>query len=414
MKTKAAVLYEMGLPRPYAESLPLVVDEITLASPGPGEVLVEIAAAGLCHSDLSVIDGSRPRGMPMVLGHEASGIVREIGPRSKQQTADSRQQTAINSQQSAISEQQAGRSSEQLATSSQLAVGDHVVFSWVPVCGRCHYCTTGRDALCEPGGDANIAGTLLNGARRFTDSRSHPPQACQHHLGVSAFSQLTVAAQESLVKIDPGVPLGLAALFGCAVMTGVGAVLNTANIEAGSSVAVFGLGGVGLSALMGARAAGADPLIAVDQVEDKLKLARELGATHTINAAKDDPVAAIKEIGHGGADYAFESVGNATVLVQAYECTRRGGTTVTIGLPAPDRMFAVPALGIVAEERTIKGSYMGSCVPRRDIPRYIEMYQAGLLPVDKLHTHSLRLEDINAGFDRLARAQAVRQIIDFT
>jgi Zn-dependent alcohol dehydrogenase len=385
MKTRAAVLYEMGRGQPYAESLPLVIDEITLEGPGPGEVLVEIAAAGLCHSDLSVVDGSRPRVMPMVLGHEASGIVREVGPTGP---GDS--------------------------TGAEFAPGDHVVFSWVPVCGRCQYCLAGRGALCEPGGDANVAGTLLNGARRFTDSRSQPPQACNHHLGVSAFSQFTVAAQESLVKIDPALPLGVAALFGCAAITGVGAVFNTARVQTGSSVAVFGMGGVGLSAVMGARAAGADPIIAVDRVDDKLKLARELGATHTVNAAQDDPVAAIKDVGRGGADYAFESVGNETVLIQAYESTRRGGTTITIGLPAASKKFTVPALGIVAEERTIKGSYMGSCVPRRDIPRFIEMYQAGLLPVDKLHTHTLRLDEINAGFDRLAQAAAVRQIIDFS
>lgn len=387
MKTKAAVLYEMGLAQPYAQSSPLVVDEITLDAPGPGEVLVEIVAAGLCHSDLSVVDGSRPRVMPMVLGHEASGIVREVGPSGR---AETNQGVA------------------------ELAAGDHVVFSWVPICGRCQYCVTGRGALCEPGGEANIAGTLLNGARRFTDSRSQPPQVCNHHLGVSAFSQFTIAAQESLVKIDRELPLDVAALFGCAVMTGVGAVLNTARIQSGSSVAVFGLGGVGLSAVMGARAAGAYPIIAVDRVPDKLKLASELGATHTVNAVEDDPVAAIKELGHGGADYVFESVGSETVLIQAYESTRRGGTTVTVGLPAPSKMFTVPALGIVAEERTIKGSYMGSCVPRRDIPSYIGMYQAGMLPVDKLHTHTLRLEEINEGFDRLAQAQAVRQIIDFS
>jgi alcohol dehydrogenase len=383
MKTKAAILYEMGRPQPYADSLPLVIDEITLDGPGPGEVLVEIAAAGLCHSDLSVVDGSRPRVMPMVLGHEASGIVREVGPSRPRESSG-----------------------------EKFAPGDHVVFSWVPVCGACQYCVAGRGALCQPGGDANIAGTLLNGERRFTDSRSQ--QTCNHHLGVSAFSQFTVAAQESLVKIDPALPLGVAALFGCAVVTGVGAIFNTAKVEKGSSVAVFGMGGVGLSAIMGARAAGADPIIAVDRVDDKLELARELGATHTINSAKDDPVAQIRNVAGGGADYAFESVGNEKVLIQAYESTRRGGTTITIGLPAPDKMFTIPALGIVAEERTIKGSYMGSCVPRRDIPRFIEMYQAGVLPVDKLQTHTLKLDEINEGFDRLAQATAVRQIIDFS
>ena len=375
MKTKAAVLYEMGAPPPYAESLPLVIDEVTLAAPGAGEVLVEIAGAGLCHSDLSVIDGSRPRTMPMVMGHEASGIVREVGPEV-----------------------------------TEFSPGDHVVFSFVPVCGRCLFCASGRGALCEPGAKANIAGTLLSGARPFTNSQS---RICNHHLGVSGFSQFTVAAQESLVKIDSSLPLQMAALFGCAVMTGVGAVVNTARVPSGSAVAVFGMGGVGLSAIMGAHAIGAYPIVAVDQLDDKLRLAREVGATHTINAAQDDPIAAVRELTGGGANYVFESVGNEQVLMQAYQATKRGGTTITVGLPAPDRMFSIPAVSLTLEERTIKGSYMGSSVPRRDIPRYIGMYQAGILPVEKLHTHTLRLEDINTGFDRLAQGQAVRQIIDF-
>jgi alcohol dehydrogenase len=358
MKTRAAVLYEMGAPSPYAESLPLVLDEVTLAGPGQGEVLVEIVGAGLCHSDLSVLDGSRPRTMPLILGHEASGIVRDKG-----------------------------------AGVTAFAPGDHVVFSFVPLCGNCLYCVSGRGALCEPGAQANVAGTLLSGSRRFTDSRA---QSCHHHLGVSAFSQFTVAAQESLVKIDPAVALEKAALFGCAVMTGVGAVVNTARVEAGASVAVFGMGGVGLSAVMGARAAGAYPIIAVDRLDEKLTLALSVGASHTINAAQDDPVEAVRELTGGGAAYVFESVGNEVVLVQAYQSTGRGGTTITIGLPHPDKMFSV-----------------GSSVPRRDIPRYIKMYQAGILPVDKLHTHTLRLDEINAGFDRLAQAQAVRQVITF-
>ena len=375
MKTKAAVLYEMGASQPYAESLPFVIDEVTLAAPGVGEVLVEIAGAGLCHSDLSVVDGSRPRTMPMVMGHEASGIVREVG-----------------------------------AEVSEFALGDQVVFSWVPCCGRCHFCISARGALCAPGNAANIAGTLLSGARHFTNSKA---TVCNHHLGVSAFSQFTVAAQQSLVKIDASLPLPIAALFGCAVMTGVGAVLNTARVTPGSSVAVFGMGGVGLSAIMGARVAGANPIIAIDRFDDKLKLASELGATYLINVEKDDPVAAIRELTAGGADYAFESVGSEQVLIQAYEATKCGSTTITVGLPAPNKMFSIPAISITAEERTIKGSYMGSCVPRRDIPRYIGMYQAGLLPVDKLHTHTLRLDEINLGFDRLAQGLAVRQIVSF-
>ncbi|MFW5748943.1 MAG: zinc-dependent alcohol dehydrogenase family protein [Chloroflexota bacterium] len=375
MKTKAAVLYEMGKQAPYAQTSPLVIEELALDGPGPGEVLVEILGAGLCHSDLSVIDGSRPRVMPMVLGHEASGVVREIG-----------------------------------GNVHDLVIGDHVVFSFVPVCGHCVPCVSGRGALCENGARANTEGALLSGARRF---RNTSGATYHHHLGVSAFSQYTVAAQESLVKIDPDIPPEKAALFGCAVMTGMGAVFNTAQVAPGYSVAVFGMGGVGLSAVMGARAAGAYPIIAVDLLDDKLKLAAEVGASHTINAGQQDAVAAIRDLTGGGARYTFESVGSEQVLIQAYEATGRGGTTVTIGLPHPSRMFTVSAVSIVGQERTIKGSYMGSSVPRRDIPRYIAMYKAGLLPVDKLHTHTLTLEEINSGFDVLAKAGAVRQVVRF-
>lgn len=376
MKTKAAILYEMGLAAPYAQTTPLRVEDVQLDMPHVGEVLVEIVSAGLCHSDLSVIDASRPRVMPMVLGHEAAGIVREVG-----------------------------------AGVQELKEGDHVVFSFVPACGRCVYCATGRAALCENGAKANLAGSLLSGGRRF---HNHAGQDCHHHLGVSAFSQYTVAAQESLVKIDPTVSLEIAALFGCAILTGVGAVLNTAQMPAGMSAVVFGMGGVGLSTVMGAKAAGANPIIAVDILDDKLALAKTVGATHVVNAANINPVEAIREITKGGADYSFESVGNERVLLQAYESTRRGGTTITMGLPHPSKQLSISAVSLVAEERTLKGSYMGSAVPRRDIPRFIAMYQAGLLPVEKLHTHSLGLDEINAGFDRLAKAEAVRQLINFS
>jgi alcohol dehydrogenase len=373
MKTRAAVLYSMGHPTPYADSLPLVTEELELSAPGPGEVLVEIAGAGLCHSDLSVIDGSRPRVMPMVMGHEASGIVRETGPGVYDLKPD-----------------------------------DHVVFSFVPVCGHCVPCAAGRPALCENGARANLAGTLLGGARRFSTGAG---QALNHHLGVSAFSQYTVAAQESLVRIDPGVPLETAALFGCAVMTGVGAVVNTAQVTPGASVAVFGLGGVGLSVVLGARATGAYPIIAVDVLENKLALARQLGASHGVNARSADPVAAVKDYTDGGAQYVFESVGTEQVLLQAYQATRRGGTTVTISLPHPSKRLSISAVSLVAEERTIKGSYMGSAVPRRDIPRFIGLYQAGLLPVEALLTRTISVSEINPAFDALARGEAVRQVI---
>jgi alcohol dehydrogenase len=376
MKTEAAVLYEMGRPRPYRDSRPLVIETVELEGPGPGEVLVEIVAAGLCHSDLSVIDGSRPRVMPMVLGHEAAGIVREVG------------------------EGVYG-----------VAPGDRVICSFVPMCGRCIFCASGRAALCERGNHANRQGTLLSGAVRFRNAQG---QKLHHHLGVSAFSRYTVVAQESLIRIDPDIPLEKAALFGCAVITGVGAVVHTARVSPGSSVAIFGLGGVGLSAVMGAQLVGAYPIIAVDILPAKLELARHLGATHTINAAEADPVQAIHEHTRGGVDYALEAVGSERVLRQAYEATRQGGTTVAVGLPHPERLLQIPAVGIVAGERTIKGSYMGSASPRRDLPWLLGLYRAGKLPVELLVSRKVHLEQLNEAFDALASGEVVRQVLVFS
>ena len=372
MRTKAAVLYEMSKPRPYAESSPLVLEELELDGPGYGEVLVEVIGAGLCHSDLSTIDGSRPRPLPMVLGHEASGIVRELGPG----VAD-------------------------------LKVDDHVVFSFVPTCGRCMCCATGRPALCESGAASNTAGTLLNGGVRFRKGST----PVLHHLGVSAFSQYTVAASESLVKIDRAVPLDKAALFGCAILTGVGAVLNTARVAPGQSVAVFGLGGVGLSAVMGAKLAGANPIVAVDPVPQKLELACTLGAHHAIDPKSCDVAARIAELTSGGVDFAFEAVGSAAVLATAYASARRGGSAISVGLPHPNQQLSIQAVSLVGQEKTLRGSYMGSAVPKRDIPRFIALYQDGRLPVDALLSSPLRFDEINAGFDRLAAGAAVRQIL---
>jgi alcohol dehydrogenase len=374
MKTRAAVLRQMGLPAPYAQSKPLAIETIELAPPGPGELLVRVTAAGLCHSDLSVIDGTRPRVMPMALGHEAAAVVVECG-----------------------------------AGVADYAPGDAVVFSFVPVCGHCAPCASGRAALCEPGAKANVAGTLLGGARRLSDASGE----ISHHLGVSGFAEHAVVAAASAVKIEAGLPPEIAALFGCAVLTGVGAVVNTAKVEPGATVAIFGLGGVGLAALLGARASGAATIIAVDLLESKLALAKELGATHVVNAANGDPAAAIREIVRGGVAYCFESAGNERALAAAYAATARGGTTITMGLPHPSKQFSISAVSLTVEERTVKGSYMGSAVPSRDIPRFIAMYRAGLLPVDRLLTHRLRLDEINEGFDVLARGEAVRQVVLF-
>jgi alcohol dehydrogenase len=377
MRVRGAVLREMGLPAPYARSRPLEIAELELAPPGPGELLVRVGAAGLCHSDLSVIDASRPRVMPMVLGHEAAGEVVEVGP------GDS--------------------------GAEGFAPGDRVVLAFVPTCGECGPCRAGRAALCEPGAAANVAGTLLSGARRFSEPSGAP---LYHHLGVSAFADHVVVSARSAVRVDDDLPFEIAALFGCAVLTGVGAAMNSAHVEVGDSVAVFGLGGVGVAALLGARVAGAGTLIGVDVVPAKLELARELGATDAVLAG-EDAVATVRELTGGGADKAIETAGSERVLAQAYAATRRGGTTVTVGLPHPERMLSIPAVSLVAEERTLRGSYLGSCVPARDLPRFIALYRAGRLPVDRLLTHRLRLEELNEGFDRLARGEAVRQAVIF-
>jgi len=372
MKIRAAVLERMGASNPYTKSEALKIEELDLAPPGRGEILVRIKAAGLCHSDLSVINGDRPRPLPMALGHEAAGIVEQLGD-----------------------------------DVHDLAVGDHVVLVFVPSCGHCNPCAEGRPALCEPGAAANGAGSLLSGARRITRNG----QTIHHHLGCSAFATHAVVSRRSAIKIDRDLPFEHAALFGCAVLTGVGAVVNTAQVRAGTSVAVIGLGGVGLASVLGAAAAGARQVIAVDLSADKLTLARALGATHTFDAGASEVVAAIRDATLGGVDTAIEMAGSTRAFDLAYRITRRGGMTVTAGLPPPDATWAMPAVNVVAEERTIKGSYVGTCVPMRDIPRYVDLFRGGRLPVDRLLTGTLALDDINRGFDLLHEGKAVRQVV---
>ena len=371
---KAAVLEEIGAAQPYARSKPLRIDSVELQPPGRDEVLVKIRAAGLCHSDLSVIDGSRPRPLPMVLGHEAAGVIMETGPGVE-----------------------------------NFAPGDRIVLVFVPSCGHCIPCAGGRPALCEPGATANGEGTLISGARRL--QRDGKP--IHHHLGVSAFAEYAVVSKNSVVKIDPEISFEEAALFGCAVITGAGAVLNTAQVRAGSTVAVVGLGGVGLNSILGARLAGARQIIAIDLKDEKLALSQKLGATETFRADQPGCVARVREASNGGVDYAFEMAGSATALELAWQITARGGQTITAGLPHPDAKLSLPAVQIVSEERTLRGSYLGSCVPVRDIPAFVSLYRQGLLPVDELMVEKLALNEVNAAFDRLAAGETTRQIILF-
>ena len=374
MNTKAAILHQMELERPYSVSNPLKIEDVTLDDPGFNEVVVKIKAAGLCHSDLSVINGNRPRPLPMALGHEASGVVVELG-----EGVD------------------------------KLSLGDHVVFAFLPSCGSCSYCNTGRAALCEPGAEANGKGTLLGGYKRIHNQGDY----YHHHLGVSGFAEFSVASVDSLVKIDQEIPFEIAALFGCAVMTGVGAVVNTAELKFGESILIVGLGGVGLSAILGAKAAGASNIIAADLNPQKRAIGKKLGAHYTIDSSKKNTPQFLKDLSGGGVDVALEFAGEISALEFAFHATKRGGTTVTAALPHPDAKLKISPVTLVGQEKSLKGSYLGSCVPSRDIPAYIELYKTGRLDVGKLISHRIKLEDINDGFERLAKGDALRQIILF-
>eukprot|EP00871_Galdieria_phlegrea_P000196 jgi/Galph1/1177/GphlegSOOS_G5925.1 len=380
MKIRSAVLQEMGRPAPYAKSKPIVVEELELSPPHDEEVLVKILYAGLCHSDLSVINGSRPRPTPMAMGHEAVGRIEQVGSRV-----------------------------------DNVQVGDVVSCVFVPSCGTCDSCRVGRPATCTTGAKANGAGVLVCGQSHL--SRPNESKKIYHLLGVAAFSTYSVLNKNSVVKIDSSISPRYAAVFGCAVITGVGAVVNTAKVEFGASVAIIGLGGVGFCALLGAVSSGASQVIVVDLEQAKLDLAKKLGASHTVLAKRDASTASIVEsvkqlTSQGrGVDYAFEMAGTGPTLQVAYGVTRPGGTTVTAGLPHPQTQFSVPQVSITAEERTIKGSYLGSCVPTRDIPRYIQLFKQGRLPVDQLISGVITLDQINEGFDQLDQGKVVRLLL---
>ncbi|KAK1183943.1 zinc-binding dehydrogenase [Streptomyces sp. NBS 14/10] len=372
MKTRAVVLRGISTARPYSETRPLEVEELELGAPREGEVLVRIAAASLCHSDLSVVNGDRVRPLPMALGHEAVGVVQETGPGV-----------------------------------ARVRPGDHVVLVYVPSCGFCADCAAGRPALCAQAAAANGSGALLHGPSLLTDASGTP---VHHQLGVSAFSEHAVLAQESVVPIPRDIPFTVASMFGCAVLTGAGAVINTASLRPGQSTVVYGLGGVGLAAVLGARAAGAYPVIAVDPVPEKRELALQLGATHAYDA--DEAVEAIHDLTSGGAELAVEAVGSPEVMAECLTAVARGGTAVSVGLPAPDRVLEVPALTFAGEGKSLLGSYMGDAVPRRDIPRFLDLWRAGRLPVERMHTGTLPLTGINTAMEELASGRAIRQVID--
>ena len=382
---RGAVLERIGAERPYAESAPLRVQELTLDPPGPGELLVRIEAAGLCHSDLSVVDGNRVRPVPMLLGHESAGTVEDVGPEV-----------------------------------TDLAPGDRVVMVFLPRCGECAECRTEGRLPCSRGSAANNVGELLGGGRRLhrpaggrgtggePESEAGTPEVedVHHHLGVSGFATHAVVDRRSVVPIGADVPAGIAAVLGCAVLTGGGAVVNAARPGPEDDVVIVGLGGVGVAALLVARALTSGTVTAVDQQESKLDLARRLGADRALTPrqAEDAGVRAGTVVEAAGHPRAFET---------AVRLTAPGGTTVTVGLPAPDALAEISPLVLTAEARTIVGSYLGSAVPSRDIPRFEQLWREGKLPLEELISGTISLEQVNEGMDRLADGLAVRQIIEF-
>ena len=353
---------------------PVVVEQISVESPRRGEVMVKLGACGVCHSDLSATNGTIPMPPPLVLGHEAAGEVVEVGEGV-----------------------------------SAFAVGDHVVSSFIYMCGKCRFCSMGRPVLCLDQGKALT--TLPDGTLRTQDAQGKP---------VSVFSGCGVMAEyatlhvDNLVKIDPKIPFDRAALVGCAVTTGVGAVFNTARVEPGATVAVFGCGGVGLNVIQGARIAGAQRIIAVDSNEAKLELARKFGATDVLAAKPgEDSSKPIKKLTSGGVDYAFECVGNGELAAIAYRAIRRGGLAIVVGVAKPTESTSLRTMTLPFEEKTITGSYFGSCVPRIDFPRMLGLYAGGKLMLDELITRRYSVAEAPQAFADLESGRNARGVIVF-
>jgi S-(hydroxymethyl)glutathione dehydrogenase / alcohol dehydrogenase len=367
MKTKAAVLFEVGKR--------LEIEDVEVMPPKAGEALVHMAAAGVCHSDLHVMTGHLYAPLPAILGHEGSGVVEDVGPGV-----------------------------------TSLRAGDHVLPLWRLSCGECEYCTGSRPALCPSGTQIRMTGRLSDGTTRFALGDTE----LKHFAGVSSFAEYSVIPEKALLKIPDDLPLERAALLGCAVVTGVGAVLNAAQVRAGTSVAVFGAGGIGLNAIQGAALAGAEKIIAVDLLESKLEYARQFGATHTVNASSGDPVEQVRALTGGrGVDYAFEAIGVPKVMRQAYDTLAKRGMAVLIGVTPMTTEVSVPVMSLVFEERVLTGSVYGSSRPRVDIPRLIGLYRAGKLKLDELLTRTYPFEQINEAYEALERGEVARSVVTF-
>jgi S-(hydroxymethyl)glutathione dehydrogenase / alcohol dehydrogenase len=365
MKAQAAVLFEVGKK--------LELCEVDVQAPGPGEVLVRMFAGGVCHSDLHVMTGHLTAALPAILGHEGSGVVAEVG-----------------------------------AGVMSVKPGDHVIPLWRVSCGACEYCSDGRPALCPEGTQVRMTGRLLDGTTRF----SLGGREIKHFAGVSSFSHYSVIPERAVLRIPEEFPLERAALLGCGVITGVGAAINAARVKPGSSVVVFGTGGVGLNVVQGAVIAGAEKIIAVDLLDRKLEYATQFGATHTVNASAGNPVERVRALTGGrGVDYAFEVVGLPAVMRQAFDCLAKRGVAVVVGVAPMATEVAVPVMSLVFEERVLTGSVYGSSRPRIDIPKLIDLYRAGKLKLDELLTRSYPFREINEAYAALERGEVARSVV---
>ncbi len=353
-----------------ANNAPLAIEEVQIDDPGPGEVLVKTAASGICHSDLHVIEGGLPVPPPCILGHEPAGVVEKVGPGVV-----------------------------------GFAPGDHVIGCLTAWCGVCKFCTAGRPYLCP----TQFVGRPPD-ARPRLSAKSGP---LFQFANLSSFAEKMLCPERSLVKIRDDMPLDRAALIGCGVTTGLGAALNTVRIPAGASVAIVGCGGVGLSALQGARIVGAGKIIAVDTQPWKFDLARKLGATDCVNAKDGDPVAAVQAITGGGADFVFECLGSVPTVQQSVAMTGRGGTTVLVGVVPVTQMVPISAADLTLQEKNVTGSYMGSNRFRFDMPKYVDFYLDGRLRLDEMISARLPLAEVNTALDKMRRGEAARQVIVF-
>ena len=369
MKIRAAVLEQTGGPHH--------IQDVELAPPERGEVLVRLHASGVCHSDLNAIDGTAETRCPAVLGHEGAGVIQSVGP-----------------------------------DVTRVAVGDHVALSWTPSCGECAECVRDLPQLCSAAWPAMAAGGLLDGTSRL--SRDGEP--VYHYSLLSTFADACVVSERSCVPIPRDVPFDVAGLVGCAVTTGVGAVWRTAQVRPGDRVAVIGCGGVGLSALMAAVAVGAEPVIAVDATANKLDVAQTFGATNGVlwAGSAEETAEAVRDISGGGVDYAIEATGRPEAMLAAFLSTRARGAAVLIGIPRADAVLTLPALSIPRLERRILGSIYGSSRPERDFPRTLDLYRSGRLPLDRLVSHRLPLDAVEDAFALMRSGEALRVVLDLT